>query len=393
MYFYKKVIFILISILNRIFNKRKIIVFSSFPDVSDNSFAVFDYLIKKGRDKEYLMVWLIKDDYSKIDKIKKNIYERFGNINVKYIKKNSFLGIYYYIFSRYIFCTHGIFGGVTLCKKQTKINLWHAMPTKKIGLLDNKKKEEIVTANYMIATSDIFVDLLVKAFGMNRNNLLNIGQPRNDLLFRANNSLEKMGIDKIKYSKLFLWMPTYRLSVVGDIRSDGKLKGCGLPLLTEEEIVKLNNLSYKEKYLFIIKLHPMDKFTAKYFNNLSNIIFIDNNKLIDSNVQLYSLIGESDVLLTDYSSVYIDYLILNRPIGFIIDDFEEYKNSRGFVFDKPDDWMPGEKIKTFEELKKFILDIKNNIDEYKENRERINKKVNKFNDDKNSERLINFLGI
>ena len=83
-------------------------------------------------------------------------------------------------------------------------------------------------------------------------------------------------------------------------------------------------------------------------------------------MQLYSLIGECGVLLTDYSSVYIDYLILNRPIGFIIDDFEEYKNSRGFVFDKPDDWMPGEKIKTFEELEKFILDIKNGIDKYRE---------------------------
>jgi len=267
------------------------------------------------------------------------------------------------------------------------------MPTKRIGLLDNKNKEEITTSNYMIATSVIFVNLLAKAFGMNRKNILNIGQPRNDLLFRGDSSLKKIGIDKFKYSKIFLWMPTYRLSVVGDIRSDGKLKGCGLPLLTEEEIIKLNNLLCKEKCLFIIKLHPMDKFTAKYFKNLSNMIFIDDEILIDSNVQLYSLIGESDVLLTDYSSVYIDYLILNRPIGFIIDDFEEYKNSRGFVFDKPDDWMPGEKIKTFEELKKFILDIKNGIDKYKEIREEVNKKVNKFNDDKSSERLIEFLGI
>lgn len=392
MYFYKKVIFILISILNRIFKKGKIIVFSSFPDVADNSFAVFDYLIKNEKDKEYLMVWLI-DDYSKIDKINKNIYERFGNISVKYIKKNSFLGIYYYIFSRYIFCTHGIFSGVTLCKKQIKINLWHAMPTKRIGLLDNKKKEDIATSNYMTATSDIFVNLLAKAFGMDEKNILKIGQPRNDLLFRGDNSLRKIGIDKEQYNKVFLWMPTYRVSTRGDIRTDGKIKESGLPLLDQEEIIKLNDLLFKENFLFVIKLHPIAQVTIKYFDNLSNIIFISDEILIDSNVQLYSIIGECGVLLTDYSSVYIDYLILNRPIGFIIDDLEDYKNNRGFVFDNFEEWAPGKKIRTFRELENFILDVKNNIDEYKEIREKINKKFNKFVDGESSKRLIKFLNI
>jgi len=55
--------------------------------------------------------------------------------------------------------------------------------------------------------------------------------------------------------------------------------------------------------------------------------------------------------------------------------------------------MPGKKIKTFEELNDFILDMKNNVDEYKNNREKINKKFNKFKDGKSSERLIEFLGI
>ena len=392
MYFFKKIFFNIISLLNKQIKKKNIIIFTSFPDASDNSFAVFDYLIKKGKDKKYLMIWLI-NDCSKISKIKKNINESYGIKNTKCVKRNSFFGIYYYIFSKYIFCTQGIFSGSTLSKKQIKVNLWHGMPLKRIGFLDNKGKEDIATSNYMIATSIIFVDIMAKVFRIDKKNILNIGQPRNDLLFINNKSFEKLGIEKDKYNRVFLWMPTYRLSVVGDIRSDGKLKGYGLPLLTEEEIIRLNDLLYKGKCLFIIKLHPMDKFTAKHFNNLSNIVFVDNNKLIDSNVQLYSLIGESDVLLTDYSSVYFDYLILNRPIGFIIDDFEEYKNNRGFIFKKPDDWMPGEKIKTFEDLENFILDVKNGIDEYREIRKEVNKKVNKFKDDKSSERLINFLGI
>lgn len=267
------------------------------------------------------------------------------------------------------------------------------MPTKRIGFLDNKKKEETATSNYMIATSDIFANILAKAFGMDEKNILKIGQPRNDLLFRGDNSLRKVGIDKFKYDKIFLWMPTYRVSIRGDIRTDGKIKEFGLPLLAQEEIIKLNDLLFKENFLFVIKLHPMDQVTIKYFNNLRNIIFIDDKILIDSNVQLYSLIGECGVLLTDYSSVYIDYLILNRPIGFIIDDLEDYKNNRGFVFDNFEEWMPGEKIATFKDLENFLLDIKNGIDKYGEIRKEVNKKVNKFIDNESSKRLIKFLNI
>lgn len=396
MFLLKSLIFFIFSCLNNLVKKRNIIIFVSSPDVSDNSFAVFDYLIQKGRDKEYLIIWLL-DDFKKVNKIEANIYELYGNINVKCIKRKSFLGIYYYILAKYIFFTHGIFSGTKLNKNQVKINLWHGMPTKKIGFLDNKNKEDVATSNYMIATSDIYVDIISKSFDIDRKNVLSIGQPRNDLLFRKNNSLKRLGIEKVKYNKIFLWMPTYRTSIKGDIRTDGKITGYGLPLLTKEEIIYLNKLLYKEKCLFLIKLHPMDKIKINYFNNLkndlSNIVFFDDEKLINNNLQLYSVIAECDVLLTDYSSVYIDYLILDRPIGFIIDDFEEYKNSRGFVFDKYDDWMPGKKIKNFNEFKEFILNTKNGIDEYKNIREKIDKKVNKFKDEKSSERLIEFLNI
>ena len=61
-------------------------------------------------------------------------------------------------------------------------------------------------------------------------------------------------------------------------------------------------------------------------------------------LQLYELIGISDALISDYSSVAVDYLLLDRPLGYVLADYEIYREKRGFVFEDPLEYMPGEKI-------------------------------------------------
>ena len=92
---------------------------------------------------------------------------------------------------------------------------------------------------------------------------------------------------------------------------------------------------------------------------------------------MYSLLGSADILLTDFSSIYIDYLLLNRPIGFVEDDFDEYSKSRGFIFDNPEEYMPGVKIRSLEDLKTFLYNtLILSQDLYLENRVLINNKLN-----------------
>ncbi|MEG0692309.1 MAG: CDP-glycerol glycerophosphotransferase family protein, partial [Oscillospiraceae bacterium] len=117
------------------------------------------------------------------------------------------------------------------------------------------------------------------------------------------------------------------------------------------------------------------------------------NELDKSDVQLYHLVSQCDVLLTDYSSIYFDYLLLNRPIGFIIDDIEEYNQKRGFVTKEPLELMPGEKMKTIEELNHFLETIGNHKDEYVEERARVNEIVNQYKDNQSAKRLLNLLEI
>src|SRR5699024_2389007 len=103
----------------------------------------------------------------------------------------------------------------------------------------------------------------------------------------------------------------------------------------KNDVSELNNILFEEKILLIIKPHPEQN--LKYFDDIftEHIKVINNDDLLYNNVDLYALLSESDALLTDYSSVYIDYLLLNKPIGFTIDDINNYEKNLGFSVKDP----------------------------------------------------------
>ncbi|MEN6292486.1 MAG: CDP-glycerol glycerophosphotransferase family protein [Methanobacterium sp.] len=125
--------------------------------------------------------------------------------------------------------------------------------------------------------------------------------------------------------------------------------------------------------------------------------FTNIKKVTDEDIPvthtLYNLLGESDALITDYSSVYIDYLLLDKPIGFMYDDLEEYRKARGFIFEPITDYMPGMKMSNLDQLIIFINNICVGIDNYKNDRNKVNLMFNKFMDDQSSFRFIKEVGL
>ena len=354
------------------------IAFSSFPDVTDNSYAMFKYLYTNQRKTINKFIWLLssmgkEEEYKQmlIDNLDLTPYD-FQSII--FVKKNSINGLWCYFRSKYVFFTHGLYPKVRFSKKHVLINLWHGMPLKTIGLLNNPNKKDIPQSTYTIATSSFFQNYMSKAFGIDNDQVLITGQPRNDLLFQKSNFLQKLGISKEKYKKLFLWTPTYRKSIVGAIYSDGNVTN-ELPVI-DKNIAELNTYLKKISSYMIIKLHPMDILNKNEFETYSNIIFLKNNDLEKIHCQLYSLLNEIDVLLTDFSSIYVDYLLLDRPIGFVMDDFDKYENSRGFVMDKPRNYMPGQFVSNKNMLFDFLQKSTDNIDEYKSQRNEVNQQLN-----------------
>ena len=84
---------------------------------------------------------------------------------------------------------------------------------------------------------------------------------------------------------------------------------------------------------------------------------------------------------------------MNKPIGFIVDDIEEYKAKRGFVIDNPYELMPGEKIRNLGELEKFFDDLLIGNDKYKVERSTVNEIVNKYKDNRNCSRILEFMEL
>ncbi len=108
---------------------------------------------------------------------------------------------------------------------------------------------------------------------------------------------------------------------------------------------------------------------------------------------LYSLLGRADALITDYSSVYFDYLLLDRPIGFAVGDMKDYEGERGFTVDNPYDYMPGEKFSDGEGMLEFVRSVFSGIDPYGAKRREMNDIFNKYQDGQNCRRAVEAVGI
>lgn len=104
---------------------------------------------------------------------------------------------------------------------------------------------------------------------------------------------------------------------------------------------------------------------------------------------MYELLPAFDLLITDYSSIYFDWLLLDKPIVFFIPDLSSYQETRDFLLSPLDFWMPGIKCKTVSELIEAFEDLKR--DRFKDERKRLKRIVHHYQDRQSCDRV--FLAI
>ncbi len=386
--YFRKVILVFASLLseiNRVVPKKSanILFYDSMNNtLSDNSLALLIYFQKNNFSEKYKF-WCC------VPGCNKEYIHGIKNVGIIH-------GIYLYLTSDYVFYS---FGGFRIIPStgQRVVNLWHGTPLKNIGKLNindnNLKSENNNDFTYIIASSESVKDVYRQAFYCSDEQIIVCGQPRNDFLFSEDNDdiLKRLGIIKEKYAKIILWMPTFRISKDGRFNDldEADIGKTGLPLLaTNEMLAEFDNFLVKKNILLVLKTHSYADYPQFRCNN---IIFITNEILEDKNVYLYEFIKEFDALLTDYSSVYFDYLLLNRPIGFIVNDFRQYQERRGFIVKNPLEIMPGPHIVTMEDLEDYFLSVAEGTDDYKQQRMDVNEKFNKYKDNKTCERVTTFL--
>ena len=253
----------------------------------------------------------------------------------------------------------------TFLGRSVIIDLWHGIPLKKV-VYDNKYEKDWDSPKqklrdklinvplgkmYFVAPSEMFIPIYQSAFRRKREQIICLGQPRSDIFF-ADNKPDKYFSDK----KIILYCPTHRNEGAERI-----------------ELSKIFNLERLEKFLdesgyyFVIKKHFYHRMEVENLEAYPHIIDITNE---DMDIQ--RLIMETEVLITDYSSIYIDYLLLDSPLLFYCYDYEHYlANDREMYFEY-EDVTPGVKAKSFDELLGQLKEVIENGDSYgKEDRERV----------------------
>ena len=345
------------------------ILFESSPDLSDNTKAVFDEFITRGLNKKYKLYWICFDK-------NKRKYPKYRN--VKYIRyENKWKVVFLLCTAKAVVCCNRFF---SIDKKnQTVYYLMHGSPIKNTSGYYTCPDY----VDYMVTAGSYMNEKSAVAMGIDKSKCYPLGYPRNDVLINPNIDISSyLG----KYKKYIIWYPTVKQMSSG---VDYGIKPISF-LDTDESVRALNDYAKERDVLIIVKPHFAQIANIKILD-YSNIKFIDDKFYKDNNLTPYEFMGSCDALLSDYSSVFYDFMICNKPIGLVWNDIEDFKKNVGF-YDFYEETTAGcEKIYTFEELCKFVEAVSEGRDELAETRERICKTVNADRDGKNAARVVDFI--
>lgn len=361
-----------------ILKKRNIIIFESNPVFSDNAYWFYKYLIENTNvGKKYKFVWVVRE---------KSQYRRklLGHKIKCVIKKPDSLiekirFSYYQNRSKYLIDSNDF-----IRKKhddQVRVFLWHGMPFKIVRAYEKQKD----FADINTITSDIFKNHF-KQIGDKDENLLNLGNCRNDIL--AKNCGERT----TRTTTNIIWMPTYRQHKSVEGFTVENRFPLGLPIVKNVEDLKRVNKCLADNFAVLyLRPHPSQDLSVLKLDAMSNIIIANDDFLNNIEKSLYEFLLETDALISDYSSIYYDYLMLDRPIALATEDVDEFTAKWPLFYDGIDDSSRYNRLLTADDLIKFIENTVNGIDERQDARLRDKEKYIDYHDDKACERLYNCL--
>lgn len=326
---------------------KKILLSSYMHGNMEALISYYNKYVKESYDKDIEIVYLDLYEVNKLSRIPRYIkkfimqLKRYDMVVTDYASPLLNTG------KKVIFMDHGY--GLKSMPGLDEIN---DLQTIKLGKIIREKTDYIVTLSERDEKYFYRLPELEK-FKMPR--YIPLGQPRNDVLF------DKDFIDcarrdlrdkfKLKDEKLVLYAPTWRGYDVSHV----------FPF-SREDFVKLNAFLGSSGWKMLYRPHYLeDILTDKLLHGLNNIDLIG----VDIEPYTQKILAGVDMVITDYSSIIVDYLIMEKPIAFIPFDLERYDSFRGIVVDfKSDIETPGPKIKRMDELIHYISEINKGNDYY-----------------------------
>ena len=362
----------------------KMVIFETFMgrQYGCNPKAIYEYMISNPRFDDFRFIWVLNDP-AKAEEIPQR--ER---VTIVTLRSNDYYR--YYATAKYVVTNSNLDYGISKKAGQVFLQTWHGTPLKKLRCdieietgnalnslaeINQKNDLDVVRYDYFISPSDFASDKFRSAFNLEKlgkeDIIIETGYPRNDLLFHfdeeyAASVKNKLGLPLDK--RVVLYAPTFR---------DNQHDGAGYTYDTHIDFERLEK-ELSDEYIILFRAHY---FVASQFDFSRFEGFVYDVSGLDDITPLYTI---TDLLITDYSSVFFDYANLKRPMLFYMYDLDEYATGiRGFYIDI--DELPGPIVRTEDEMVRLI---KENKFVYDAKYEVFNKKYNSLDDGNASKRVV-----
>lgn len=361
-------------------------------DFADNARALFEYALQIGLNRTYELIWFVKktEEFRQYETIKNVSFVSYDwSVSEKQEQRDAYYRAL--CLAKYIFFTDA-YGFARNCRKdQIRVQLWHGCGFKtRVNFVRCEKRYE-----YTTVISDLYADIHADIYGLRRDQVLVTGYAKQDWLFhtRREDILKLRIPDAEKY---IFWLPTFRSTErkLEQLNEYVLASETGLPIVnTRKQMEALDALLVEKDIALIVKLHPFQDRTKVFCEGCRNIHLIENEDLVEEDIPINRLLGWADALISDYSSAAVDYMLLDRPIAFMLEDVEEYEKSRGFVFDNIREWLPGAEIFAFGDVCDFVKEVAAGQDLTAQKRQILKEKMHRFNDDQSCRRILEALQI
>ena len=323
-----------LTVSTRVVPTTRTVLVSGFPESEGNAVEVALALLRR---YDGTVVWLREPEGPTATLP--------AHPRLRTVPKLSRAGLWAYVRAEAVFFTHGLYGSPRPRGRRGRavVNLWHGDGPK--DLRPALGPGAMIPSTHVVASTRVFGERKAAAFGSPPEALVLTGNPRTDQLFRPVDAatLARLGIT----GDFVLWMPTFRRTKGSSVHKDWSDGGADVGL---SEVGPLRDLLRARGIQLVVKPHPMDAEERRG----DGVVRLADDQLAAEGVALYSLIGASAGLVTDYSSVWVDYLLLDRPLAFLVPDLGSYTRA----LDPPDvmTWLPGEVVgdAPFEE---FVADL------------------------------------
>jgi len=336
----------LLYLLNLVVPKKNIVVMDSYPDCEDQLIALLRWLSEHDQRRQVKVFFFVSGDVSAVELNMTRLVGAYTE-TVTILSKRSLRAFWVYVRAKTIFYTHGLYGYFSPPGSQCVINLWHGMPVK--GIWKAISDDLIPRANYLCSTSSKFSGILAGVSGVPRNNIVLTGLPRNDVFFKKRKAVKDF-FDQIHKTadRTVMFLPTFRASNIGEMETDGIEAGDPLGM-GDADLARLLQLLEQYNVRVFVKPHPMSIHYGRVYD-VGNISVIDDAWLLKRGITLYEMLSGVDALITDISSVYVDFLITRRPCFCFFPDVDAYRKSRNFLLDPIESYIPSELYRTGSEL-------------------------------------------